>query len=291
MILYFSATGNSEHVARRIAAATSDKVMSIERFDAEILHLAVMEGPCRLGFVAPVYAWGLPTPMIEFLKTVDLSVAAGTKGGERPYTFYVSTYGSTTGQSAKFARDLLHERGLELDAAMSVKMPDTWTPVFDLSDPQKVEGINRAAEAQIDAVIEAVRARRTGNMMRHRVPLFASCAYHAIGLPRMQQTSKFAVDADRCIGCGLCAKRCPMAAIEMRDGLPVWTKPECAACLRCLHCCPKFAISHGKRTASHGQYRHPKPGVRMWRLLAALLPNCERGGAQYDEGETDDAVS
>lgn len=68
---------------------------------------------------------------------------------------------------------------------MSVKMPDTWTPVFDLSDPQKVEGINRAAEAQIDAVIEAVRARRTGNMMRHRVPLFASCAYHAIGLPRM----------------------------------------------------------------------------------------------------------
>ena len=66
--------------------------------------------------------------MIEFLKTADLSIAAGAKGGERPYTFYVSTYGSTTGQSAKFARDLLHERGLELDAAMSVKMPDTWTP-------------------------------------------------------------------------------------------------------------------------------------------------------------------
>lgn len=39
MILYFSATGNSEHVARRIAAATDDKVVSIERFDAEILTL------------------------------------------------------------------------------------------------------------------------------------------------------------------------------------------------------------------------------------------------------------
>ena len=108
--------------------------------------------------------------MIEFLKTADLSIAAGAKDGGRPYTFYVSTYGSTTGQSAKFARDLLRERGLELDAAMSVKMPDTWTPVFDLSDPQKVESINKAAEAQIDAVVEAVRARRTGNMMRHRVP-------------------------------------------------------------------------------------------------------------------------
>lgn len=263
MILYFSATGNSEHVARRIAAATDDKTMSIERFDADILHRVLAEGAQQLGLVAPVYAWGLPTLLIEFLETADLSAAASGKDAGRPYTFYVSTYGSTSGQSAKFARDLLRKRGIELDAAMGVKMPDTWTPVFDLSDHQKVENINKAAEAQIDAVIEAVRARRTGNMMRHRVPLFASCAYHAFGLPRMQRTSGFVVDADLCIGCGLCAKRCPMAAIEMHDGLPVWAKPECAACLRCLHYCPKFAISRGKRTAAHGQYKHPKPGVRM----------------------------
>lgn len=48
MILYFSATGNSEHVARRIAAATDDKVMSIERFDVEAFRLALTEGPCQL---------------------------------------------------------------------------------------------------------------------------------------------------------------------------------------------------------------------------------------------------
>lgn len=82
MILYFSATGNSEHVARRVAAATGDKVMSIERFDAESLRLALAGGPCQLGFVAPVYAWGLPTPMIEFLKTATcrLPLAQRTAG-------------------------------------------------------------------------------------------------------------------------------------------------------------------------------------------------------------------
>ena len=30
-----------------------------------------------------------------------------------------------------------------------------------------------------------------------------------------------------------------------------------AACLRCLHRCPKFAISHGRKTAGHGRYVHP----------------------------------
>lgn len=57
MILYFSATGNSEHVARRIAAATDDKVVSIERFDAEIPHLVVMEGPVGWG-LSPRYTPG-----------------------------------------------------------------------------------------------------------------------------------------------------------------------------------------------------------------------------------------
>lgn len=255
MILYFSATGNSEHVARRVAAATDDKVMSIERFDVEALRLALAEGPRQLGFVAPVYAWGLPTPMIEFLKAADLSIAAGEKGSGQPYTFYVSTYGSTTGQSAKFARDLLRERGFKLDAAMSVKMPDTWTPFFDLSDPQKVESINKAAEAQIDAVVEAARVRRAGNMMRHRVPLFASRAYHAFGLPRMQQTSGFAVDADRCSVAASAPSAAPCWQLRCVTGFPSGqsrSAPHASVAYTAVPSLPSRAVSALRRTANTG---------------------------------------
>lgn len=61
---------------------------------------------------------------------------------------------------------------------------------------------------------------------------------------------------DSCIGCGLCAKRCSVHAIEMQNKRPVWVKGTCTMCLGCLHRCPKFAIQYGKNTKRHGQYVH-----------------------------------
>ena len=75
-----------------------------------------------------------------------------------------------------------------------------------------------------------------------------------------RRTSNFRVE-DSCIGCGLCAEKCPMQAIEMRDKKPIWVKAQCALCLGCLHRCPKFAIQYGNKTKRHGQYTNPKVKV------------------------------
>ncbi|MFQ7393394.1 MAG: hypothetical protein ACLRM9_09270 [Collinsella aerofaciens] len=151
--------------------------MSIERFDAEILHL-LMEGPVD---VAPHMPGADANDRV--LKTVDPSATAGNNGGERPYTFYVSTYGSTTGCLPAIAT----RAWAELDAAMSVKMPDT-DACFRPVTPRRLRA-SMDAEAQIDAA-----SRRCGNARQYDAPsrtLFARG--HVFGLPRMQQTSKFAV--------------------------------------------------------------------------------------------------
>lgn len=71
-----------------------------------------------------------------------------------------------------------------------------------------------------------------------------------------RRTAHFRVE-DSCIGCGLCARKCPVQAIRMENGRPVWVQDRCALCLGCLHRCPRFAIQYGKHTKQHGQYTNP----------------------------------
>lgn len=243
MILYFSATGNCKYVAVRLARATGQETLSIVdcirngryAFDDE-----------TMGIVSPTYSWGLPSIVEEFLKKVSFHT---------DYLYFVATYGTTPGAAGAIAGKAIRER--VIDAFYSVRMADTWTPVFDLSTPEKTARFTAKTEAEIDRMIHDVQNRRIRHHMFPRVPVFiaewfAQPFYHN----KSRRTLNLRVE-DGCIGCGLCAKKCPVQAIEMRGGKPVWVKDKCVMCLGCLHRCPKFAIQYGKNTEKHGQYTNP----------------------------------
>ncbi|MDO4280049.1 MAG: EFR1 family ferrodoxin, partial [Peptococcaceae bacterium] len=193
----------------------------------------------------------LPSIVADFLQQLTMA-----REEKRPYVYFVATYGTSPGQTGRFAAEILQKRGWQLTASYSIKFPDTWTPMFDLSDPVQVARLNDEAEPQIDAVITHLKNEDAGNYMTRQVPLLAARAFYRLEYDRIRQTKHFSVKDD-CIGCGLCAKGCPAGALEMRAGRPAWTKDACVMCLSCLHHCPKFAIQYGKRTEKHGQYRHP----------------------------------
>jgi len=250
MIVYFSATGNCKYVAERIAAALDDTAVSIVSSGKDI---SLSEGE-EFGIVTPTYFWELPLPMREFLSEAVI------RRSRKNYAFLVATYGTTPGCCGEDARRILKKRGFSLEASFSVKMPDTWTPIFNLSNPAKVAEQNRKAENYIAKVISRIQEKEKGNHTECRMPYI----FRFVTDPMMninRRTKNFHVGGS-CIGCGLCAEKCPVQAIEIRNGKPVWVKERCALCLGCLHRCPEFAIQYGNgATRSHGQYHNPNMRV------------------------------
>lgn len=245
MIFYFSATGNSRHAADRIARATGDRTISVADCLKNGTYNFTVKDDENIGFISPVYNFGLPVTVIDFISRLNLK-------HNNNYIFTLVTYGGFSGGASKMLKEKLSEKGIKTNAQYSVRMPDTWTPVYDLSDKNKVAETNRKADKKLSRTINQILKKTKGNFDYRRIPL--GDKFYG-GYEEMRKTSSLSV-SDSCIGCGLCMKQCPVDAIEIQNGKPVWVKEKCAMCLACLHHCPKFAVQRGSKTALHGQYVH-----------------------------------
>ncbi len=247
MILYFSATGNCKYVATRLIQSEEQEMLSIVDCVRNDQYTFSNK---TIGIISPTYDWGLPSIVKEFLEKASF---------QTEYLYYIATYGTTPGASGAIANKAI--QGRKIDAYYSVQMADTWTPIFDLSTPEKVAKYTKNTEAEINSVISNVKKRNTNCCMSPHTPAFITkWIAEPIYNSKVRRTINFRVE-DTCIGCGLCAKKCPVNAIEMHDKRPVWVKNNCVMCLGCLHRCPKFAIQYGKNTKKHGQYANPNVRV------------------------------
>ena len=245
MIYYFSATGNSRHVANRLAESLNESITPV----TEVLEMGIKVDN-RMILVYPNYCGGVPSVIREFLQKNIFQISKDAK------LILVITYGNNTGASASIATKYFKRNtGHSFDAMYSVKTPDNWTPVFDLTNAEEVAEINRKADEEIDGIVRKIKMGIEGDHVNDKLGKSMELIYPGF-YKSLSKTSHLHVE-DSCIGCGLCVKNCPVNAIEMKNGKPTWTKKNCAMCLGCLHRCPKFAIQYDDKTKYHGQYLHP----------------------------------
>lgn len=239
MIFYFSGTGNSQWVAEEIARLTADKAVDITGPDADRERgRGAWES---LGFVFPIYAWGIPEPMARFAHAMRDAHAA--------YTFGVCTYGAEAGYAM---RDL--EKIVPLDGSFGIAMPSNYIIASDREDDDVINGKLEAASLAIEAIAKDVRAKRKADRVNVGVRPFLKSRIANVGFNRFARTTKPFYATNACDGCGLCEKRCPAHAIELVDGTPKWSAPACYQCLRCLNECPQSAIQYGKSTEGRKRY-------------------------------------
>ncbi len=246
MIFYFSATGNSCHIAKLIAEKTGDRCADITECLKKDLCNFIADKNENIGFIFPVYNFGLPITVCRFIDKLNLKM-------NNNYVFTVATYGGFSGGASKIIKKKLSDKNIRINAQYSVRMPDTWTPVYDLSDKTKILKRNEKADKTAETIIKKIKKKRKGNFDFRRIPF---TDYFYKDYENLRRTSSLSVE-NSCIGCGKCADKCPENAIEIQNGKPVWIKDKCAMCLGCLHRCPAFAIQRGESTKKHGQYVHP----------------------------------
>ena len=101
MVLYFSGTGNSRYVARKIAELSGDDVISInERLKNRDYNPIISEKP--LVFVGPVYAGRLPRVMNDYIQKV--------KFYQTKQIYFVVTCAETAWQTVKYVKKLCREK-------------------------------------------------------------------------------------------------------------------------------------------------------------------------------------
>ena len=249
MILWYSGCGNSRFVADQLSAGLGDSNMVfIPEAARNDTPLQFREGEI-LGIVFPVYSWSVPRLVSEFIRRASVI-------GRPSYVFAACTCGDQTGLTYEHLKKDLSKQGLKLDAFFSFQMPETYInlPGFELDTPENAKRKINGTKAQLEETVRLIQQRATGNFdkLKGGSSFLKSNILKPLFYSLLITGRKFTV-SDQCIGCGICAKSCPLQNITIENGRPHWNG-HCTNCMSCYHRCPKNAINFGKSTQGKGQY-------------------------------------
>ena len=244
MILYFTGTGNSGYVARRIAEGLGEPLLCLnDRIKAG--GTAPVETGERLVIVTPTYAWRIPRIVEDWLLHTELT------GAKRAW--FVMTCGSEIGDADRYNRRLCQAKGLVCRGTAQIVMPENYIAMFSAPQADEARKIVAKAEPSIDRAIAAIQRNQSFAPTRNNLyDRFMSGPVNPIFYRFFVKANAFTV-SDACISCGQCAKRCPMNNVTLKDGKPVWGK-ACTHCMACICYCPVSAIEYGKKSVGQPRY-------------------------------------
>ena len=151
MILYFSGTGNSKYVAKRIADALGDALVNLnDRIKAS--DTSPVETGERVIIVTPTYAWRIPRVVRDWLRKTEL------RGAKQ--VWFVMTCGSEIGNADKYNRELCTEKRLSCMGTAQIVMPENYIAMFSAPQADEAREIVAKTEPNIDCVIASIQSNQ-----------------------------------------------------------------------------------------------------------------------------------
>lgn len=239
-IFYFTSTGNSLAVAKRIGG----NLVSIPQ---EIDSLNQSYKDDIIGVVFPVYNLAAPRIVRNFLDNIKL---------EADYIFAIGTYGNMAGPCMYNLQKRAIKNGYRFDYVNQILMVDNFLPVFEM-DAEITKIPEKNTEETIEAVISDIQNRRNKQATTSLPWRGLASVLNAV-TSTDKNAQKYIVN-DQCTKCGICAKVCPVKNITIADKVDF--SDHCEGCLACAHLCPQNAI-HLKSEKSDIRFIHPDVSLK-----------------------------
>lgn len=250
MILCFSGLGNTAYASRLLSKELGDEVRTFsadELRHPDKIQLKAKHIGKRIIWAFPTYGWQVPPVMERIIQNIPVNLEA--------YPHYMfTTCGDDMGIMDKHWAELINSRGWVARGAYAVKMPNTYVflPGFDVDSLEVEQSKLEAAPARVREIAELINKDSGDALLPGSFPKVKSDVLGPV-FRKMYMSPKPFHSTDACVGCGLCAKSCPMENITMLGGHPNWSV-NCAFCLRCYHICPHHAVAYGRQTSKKGRY-------------------------------------
>lgn len=250
LIFYFSGTGNSLYIAQQLAEKQGTKLVSIaERLINKNLIFVPADGE-PVGFVFPVYSWGPPRAVINFIQRVQLA-------RKNNYIFAVCTCANEAGHTMEILRDVMMASRIPLNADFSVTMPNNFIIYSNAPDTALANAIIDKADKDIAIMNDIISKRRSVMLStKGKFAVIKSNIIYPLFNNFLINPKKFHTTGV-CVNCEKCKEVCPMNNISFQDGKPIWGE-NCTYCLACINRCPQSIVEWGHFTIGKKRYINPK---------------------------------
>ena len=251
-IFYFSATGNSLDFAKKLA-----KKLNTGNLDAISELIGNDNIQCdseRIGIICPVYAWGLPRIVNDFLDKLKLQ--------GNPYIFAIISCVGIPGETLKKIQSILQKKGVNLNAGFVIK-----APCSSLAKKNSLDNIIinldrkkkylKTGEERLTEIFSKIESLSTYKPETSSWPAnYFGSIFHEYGMDFFKKASQDFEVSDKCTACGTCVRVCPRANIILDSKKPIFSD-NCEFCHACIQWCPEFAITHPNFEPDRKQYRNP----------------------------------
>lgn len=151
MILFFSGTGNSEYVAKRIGKEIGDEVINLFQ-KIRCRDFSEMHSNRPWVVVVPTYAWRIPRIVQEWLEKTSL---IGNKN-----IYFALTCGGSTGNAGKYLEKLCNIKKLRYMGCKEIKMPENYIAMFSTPTEEEALTIIQQAESIIDETALIIKSNK-----------------------------------------------------------------------------------------------------------------------------------